>query len=197
MPAPVLVVDDHRTLADLMRLGLDAQADLRCAAVAYSAAEARRIAAAVPFAAAIVDLGLPDADGAQLVGELRQINPDARIVILTAHPRSDLARRAIAAGAQTVLPKTGRLDDVLTAVRSPIVEESPSFADTPLTTRELEVLTLLADGLDVQSIAERLALSLYTVRDHVKAILAKLGVRTQLEAVVAAAHAGIIVLESR
>ena len=97
MPTPVLVVDDHRTFADLMVLGLDAQPDLRCAGVAYGVEQARRLAAAVPYRAAVVDLALPDGDGAELVRELHGHAPDARIVVLTAHPRSDLARRAFEA----------------------------------------------------------------------------------------------------
>ncbi len=196
MPTPVLVVDDHRTFADLMVLGLDAQPDLRCAGVAYGVEQARRLAAAVPYRAAVVDLALPDGDGAELVRELHGHAPDARIVVLTAHPRSDLARRAFEAGASAVLPKRGRLDDVLKALRASGRTPVHPPRD-PLTPRERHVITLLADGADVQGIASSLRLSPFTVRDHVKAILAKLGARTQLEAVVTAARTGIVMLEPR
>jgi DNA-binding NarL/FixJ family response regulator len=194
---PVLVVDDHRTFAELMRLGLNAQPDFECSAVAHTAAEARCVAATVPFAAAIVDLGLPDGDGAALVGDLHRLAPEARIVVLTAHPRSDLARRALAAGARRVLPKQGSLGDVLDALREDGLAPVPPAADDVLSPREREVLALLAEGVDARGIAHRLGLSTYTVRDHIRSILAKLGVHTQLEAVVAAAHAGILLVEPK
>lgn len=197
MPRPVLVIDDHRTFADLMRLALDAQSDLHCAGVAHSVDEGLRAAAAIPCTAAIVDLGLPDGDGTQVVAALRRRTPDARIVVLTAHPRSDLARRALAAGADRVLPKRGRLDEVLLAVREDRRHTPPPSEDVLLTPREREVLSLLAEGLHAQDIAARLSLSLFTVRDHIRSLLAKLDASSQLEAVVAAARAGIIVLEPR
>lgn len=197
MRTPVLVVDDHRTFADLMRLGLDAQRDLECVAVAHTVDQARRAAAAVPFSAAVVDLGLPDGDGARLVAELGCAAPHARIVVLTAHPRSDTARRALACGARRVLPKHGRLDEVLNALRERGPRPTHRTAPQVLSPREQEVIELLAEGLDVRTVANRLNLSVYTVRDHVKAILGKLGARTQLEAIVVAARAGIVLLEPR
>lgn len=195
MPTPVFVVDDHRTLAELIGMSLDAQHDLSCAGVAHSVAEARRLARTVSFGAAVVDLGLSDGDGVTVVEDLRRLVPDAIIVVLTAHPRSDLARRALHAGADHVLPKRGAFDDVLAALRNgaPVGDVIPF--ESPLTAREKEVLTLLARGTDVRRISVMLRLSELTVRDHVKAVLAKLGVRSQLEAVVAATRLGIIVLE--
>lgn len=197
MSLSVVAVDDHRTFAELMRLGLDAQPDIHCVAVAHTAAEARDVARRVNYDAALVDLGLPDGDGADLVGELRRTHPASRIVVLTAHPRSDTARRALAAGANIVLPKQGRLDAVLRALREPAPDAAEPVADGGLSRRQLDVLCLLADGLDVRGIAERLGLSVHTVRDHVKAILAQLGAHTQLEAVVVAVRRGILIWEPR
>ncbi|MFV0532066.1 MAG: response regulator transcription factor [Cumulibacter sp.] len=195
MPTSVLVVDDHQTFADLMRLGLDAQRDIQCVALAHSVTAACRIAATVEFSAAIVDLGLPDGDGAQLVTELHRMAPDARIIVLTAHPRSDLARRALAAGAYRVLPKHGRLDELLIALRERKPRPAPPPGDSVLSPREQEILRLLSQGMDVRGAASHLTLSVYTVRDHVKSILAKLGARTQLEAVVIAARTGMVLME--
>ncbi|MGC4154086.1 MAG: response regulator transcription factor [Propionicimonas sp.] len=197
MSTSVLIVDDHRTFAELLKIGLGAQPDLECAGVAHSVVEATRLADVIAYQAAIVDLGLPDGDGAELVAHLQARAPGARIVVLTAHPRSDRARRALAAGAHAVLPKGGRLDDVLHALRTRIPRQASAEYRDPLTPREREVLSLLADGADVRSIARTLELSPYTVRDHVKAILAKLDARTQLEAVVVAAREGIVLLDPR
>lgn len=194
MPLSVLLVDDHRAFADVMRLALDAQPDLRCVGIAHSAAEADALIATT-FDAAIVDLGLPDGDGATVVEHLLRRSPTARIVVLTAHPRSDLARQALAAGAHRVLPKRGSFDEVLRALREPAGAAPDHPAPHPLTPREREVLGLLARGNDVSGIAGALGLSAYTVRDHVKAILAALGARTQLEAVIVAARSGLVVVE--
>ena len=180
-----------------MRLGLNAQPDFECAAVVHTVAEARSAAATVAFAAAIVDLGLPDGDSAQLVAELLRCVPEARIVVLTAHPRTDIARRALAAGARRVLPKQGRLDDVLDALREPDSSPPPQMTEGVLSPREREVIALLAQGLDTRGVARVLGLSAYTVRGHIKSILAKLGAHSQLEAVIAAAHEGIVLLEPR
>jgi DNA-binding NarL/FixJ family response regulator len=66
-----------------------------------------------------------------------------------------------------------------------------------LSPREREVIALLAQGLDTRGVARVLGLSAYTVRGHIKSILAKLGAHSQLEAVIAAAHEGIVLLEPR
>ncbi len=195
MPTSVVIVDDHRTFADLMRMGIDAEDDLCCVGVAHSLQDARRLATTVPCDAAIIDLALPDGNGAEVVAEIHRASPGARIVILTAHPRSDVARRALAAGAHAVLPKHGSLDDVFAAVRATAPASPPRDEPALLTPREHEVLTLLSQGRDVQAIASHLGLSPHTVRDHVKAILAKFDARTQLEAVMAAARAGVLLLD--
>lgn len=180
-----------------MRERLDAQQDLCCVGVAHSVQGARSIAGAVPFDAAVVDLGLPDGDGTTVVSELRRIAPRAHIVVLTAHPRSDLARRALGGGADRVLPKRGTFSDVLAALRDRAFPASPHGRadEVILTPREREVLALLATGTDVRGAANVMGLSEFTVRDHVKSLLAKLGARSQLEAVITATRVGILLLE--
>ncbi|WP_293782076.1 response regulator transcription factor [uncultured Aeromicrobium sp.] len=197
MPTPVLLVDDHDVLVEALRFALDAHDDLECAAIARSVAEAREAAAQVRFDAVVLDLGLPDGDGTQLIDHLVTCSPQATIVVLTAHPRSDLARRARAAGAHAVLPKQGRLADLLTALRGrPVPHPEVSSADAlSLTQRERDVLHRLAQGSDVRAIARELELSVHTVRDHVKSLLAKFKASSQLEAVVAAARAGVVLME--
>lgn len=194
-PTPVLLIDDHQVFADAVRFALDAQDDLACVGVAASVADAREVAATLTYGAAVVDLGLPDGDGSQLIGHLADCSPGATIIVLTAHPRSDLARRCLAAGAHAVLPKRGRLDDLFAALRDRPHPPAAATPASPLTGRERDVLQQLAGGADVRRIAGCLGLSIHTVRDHVRSLLSKLGARTQLEAVVTATRAGIVVLE--
>lgn len=199
----VLVVDDHRVLADLVAGALDAESDLSCVGVADDAPRALAMAAATRPDVILLDVQLPSADGVALVAELRELLPQARVILLTGHPRHDLERRALESGAAGFLGKDGRLADLLHAVRTaspqrpardPRLAARTAHGDGgwSLTPRELEVLGMLGDGLDVRAISTDLGLSTYTVRDHVKALLAKLGARSQLEAVATAGREGLI-----
>lgn len=200
----VLVVDDHRVFTDVLRLGLDRQPDLRCAAVAHSVHEALAQASAVQFEVAVVDLDLPDGIGLELIGRLRQVRPEARVVVLTALTRPDLAVRALAAGAVAFLGKDGTLDRVLSALRSADADhrmvdgaDRGEAGGVELTQREHEVLRNLGLGLDASQIAQELGISLYTTRDHIKAVIGKLGAHSQLGAVVAGERLGLIRVGSR
>lgn len=185
----VFLVDDHRVFTDLLALGLDASPDLRCRGVAHSIAEARATTPA--YDVAVVDLQLPDGSGLDLVGFLRPV------LLLTAHPHA--ARRAGAAG---VLGKEAPLAEILAAIRrvaaGGAVEPAATWpADAPhLTPRELDVLVELGRGRDAARIAVALGLSLHTVRDHIRALMAKLGVHSQLDAVVTAGRLGLIAVGS-
>lgn len=204
----VLVVDDHRILADLVAGALDAASDLECVGVAEDGPRALTIARATRPDTVLLDVQLPSSDGVALVDELHDLLPGVRVILLTGHPRPDLERRALAAGAVGFLGKDGRLTELLDAVRhasptrparDPRLAARAELADQAwtLTPRELEVLGLLGEGFDVAAIATSLELSTYTVRDYVKAVLAKLGVRSQLEAVTAAGRAGLISVGGR
>ena len=195
------MVDDHRVFTDALRLSLERQEDVSGVTVAHSAGEALARARRTAFDAAIVDLDLPDAPGIDVVSALREIQPGVRVIVLTAYGRPDLAERATAAGAAAFLTKEGTLDRVLTALRTSGPERRPVDAGdagrSDLTHREQDVLRLLGQGQDPSRIATELGISLHTVRGHVKAVMAKLGARSQLGAVVAAHRRGLISVGSR
>jgi DNA-binding NarL/FixJ family response regulator len=208
-PTRVLVVDDHRTFAELLARALDAEPDLTCVGHSLNAEDG--ISAAIRLAPDIVlmDLQLPDRDGISATSELTSRDPELKVLILTAHASPIEMTRAGTAGASGFLAKDGSLDDVLSALRTarrgslilpaavlaeftrPATPARPGPAST-LTPRELEVLGLLGKGLDPRGIAKQLGVSLHTCRGYVKSILAKLGVHSQLEAVVLASRAGLI-----
>ncbi|SDU78592.1 response regulator transcription factor [Jiangella alkaliphila] len=197
----VLVVDDHAVFAEALGLALDAGPGTRCAGVAHGVTDALRLAERTPFDVAIVDHHLPGESGLRLVGPLLETRPAARVVMLTAYPRADLAADALAAGAAAFLAKESPLAEIVAAVRDATPERPvvAALAEPPghggLTPREHEVLRLLAQGHDARHIARTCGLSIHTVRDHIKAVLAKLQARTQLEAVVTAARRGLVDLE--
>lgn len=198
----VLVVDDHRVVADLVAATLDGEPDLECVGVAHDGPRAVELAAATRPDVVLLDVQLPTDDGISVLARLREQDPQVRVILLTAHPRPDLERRALEQGASGFLAKDGRLTAVLEAVRSATPARPARDADLlrrrrsaqvhALTPREQEVLALLGDGYDARTIAARLGLSIHTVRDHVRALLAKLGARTQLEAVATASREGLI-----
>ncbi|GAA1283549.1 DNA-binding response regulator [Planotetraspora silvatica] len=202
-PLPVLLLDDHRVFTESLALSIDFEPDLRCVAAAHTARDGLAKAAAIDFAVAVVDLQLPDARGFDVIAGLRRLRPEARIVVLTAHSRESLAERAIAAGAVAFLGKGAPLARILAAIRSadaahPMVdvERGGAAGRIRLTDREYDVLRELGQGHDAGRIAADLGISLHTTRDHIKGLMAKLGVHTQLDAVVSADRLGLITIGS-
>lgn len=208
----ILVVDDHRTFAELLSRALDAEPDLECVGHAQNAAEALAKVARLDPDVVLMDVHLPDRDGIMITGELLTTHPDLKVLILTAYASVADIQRAAAAGAAGFLAKDGSLSDVLDALRTAragslvlpdglVARLSASgYRDAAarqwrLTPRELEVLRLLGLGRDPRAIAKELGVSLHTCRDHVKRVLAKLGVHSQLEAVVVATRTGLIRLD--
>jgi DNA-binding NarL/FixJ family response regulator len=205
----VLVVDGHQTFAELLGVALRGQPDLRYVGHARNGEQALRLCAELRPDVILLDPELPDADGIAIAEMLRHRQPETRVVILTASNEATLVGRATAAGAAGFLSKNGALGDVLHAVhtahgggmtvstdilarllRSTAPVVGPRGGG--LTAREHEVLELMGSGLDPRAIARRLGISVHTCRGYVKAVLAKLDVHSQLEAVAVATRRGLI-----
>ena len=209
----VLLVDDHLAFRQPLAFLLGREPDLAVVGQAGSLAEARPLLAAADVA--LVDLGLPDGDGADLIRELRAANPGARAVVLTASSDGTDAGRAVEAGAAGVLHKARPVAEIVAALRrlgageallAPAAavallrqagerrarDRAAEAAIGRLTPRELEVLAALADGLSDKEIADRLQVRLETVRTHMVNLLAKLGVDTRLQALVVGLRHGLV-----
>jgi DNA-binding NarL/FixJ family response regulator len=111
----VMLVDDHPHFRDLMGIVLNSQADMKLVAQAGSLAEARTHAARFKCDVAVLDLGLPDGDGADLIADLRRVDPEIRVLILSAS--LDTASFERAGDADEILDKLAPLDEVLGTVR--------------------------------------------------------------------------------
>lgn len=216
----VMLVDDHAASREPLAFMLDREPDLEVVAEAASLAEGREMLEDASFRVdlALIDLDLPDGDGAELIGALHAANPRAVAMALTHFTEQEPLTRAIEAGAAGVLHKSASISEVLEAVRrlrdgehllSPpeVLEairlgaqgrrleiEARGALDS-LTPREREVLQALAKGLNDREIADNLHISSGTVRTHINGILAKLGVHSRLQAVVFAVRHGAVKID--
>ena len=209
----VVAVDDHRSFSEALGLAVDLQLDLRFVGVASTAEEGLGLIAKERPDVAIIDVVLPDADGIEVTRRARELSPATRVVVLTARADIAVMARAAAAGAAGFVSKTRPVAEILAAIRAAgegeiSLDRSTLSAllvrleagDGPdgdltkarLTPRELEVLGLLGEGLNVQEIASLLSLSVHTCRGSVKSILSKLEVHSQLEAVIKASRQGLL-----
>ncbi len=113
----VMLVDDHPDFRDLMVTLLESQPDLEVVAQAGTMAEARSRAATSSFDVVVLDLGLPDGNGADLIGELREASPGAAVLIMSASLHPTNIEKAIRQGADEVLDKLASPKEVVDTVR--------------------------------------------------------------------------------
>lgn len=113
----IMLVDDHPEFRNLMVELLEGQPDLEVTAQAGSLAEARSRAAAAKFDVVVLDLGLPDGNGADLIGELHEANPEGSVLIMSASLHPTNIERAMRAGAAEVLDKLSSPKEVIGTVR--------------------------------------------------------------------------------
>jgi PAS domain S-box-containing protein len=205
--ARIMLVEDHASFRQAVASVFEREPDFTVVGQAGSLAEAHRMLGAKPVDVAIIDLALPDGYGGELIKDLRDANPGAMALVLSASLDHAETARAVESGAASVLHKSVELDEVVNAVRRVRAGEtllSPEevvqllrFASSrreheyearqaiaQLTPREREVLQALAEGLDGPEIARQLRISIPTERNHVASILAKLGVHSRLQALV-------------
>jgi DNA-binding NarL/FixJ family response regulator len=203
----VLVVDDHRTFADLLSGALSASG-MNCLGTATSASQAVAMARDLQPDVVVMDIQMPGQDGLSATRRIREVAPQSVVAVVTAHRDPDWVVRAAQAGASAYIPKDGSLDellDVLSRVRPGQMLVAPStFAggrparvpaeERPplLTRRELEVLECMGSGMAAKAIARLLGITVETCRGYMKSLHAKLGVRSQLEAVIKAQRLGLI-----
>lgn len=134
---------------------------------------------------AVVDLQLPGIDGIEACEQLMKACPKVRCMILTSHARPGYLKRALETGISGFMPKTISADELARAVRtlaeggrvvdSGLAADAIATGDSPLTTREADVLQLVIDGSPVADIAERLHLARGTVRNYLSSAQMKLG----------------------
>jgi NarL family two-component system response regulator LiaR len=195
----VLVVDDHTMVRRGLATFLKVFDDLEMAGEAASGQEAIQLCAELQPDVVLMDMVMPDMDGATTTRLIRKQSPLVQVLTLTSFKEEALVQSALQAGAIGYLLKDVSADDLAQAIRaahagrstlSPEAAQAlahatlkPPEPGISLTERELEVLALLVEGLNNTQIAARLTVSSSTVKSHVSNILAKLGVASRTEAV--------------
>jgi DNA-binding NarL/FixJ family response regulator len=211
----VLVADDQALVRAGFRAILEAQEDLEVDGEAADGGEAVTIAREVRPDVVLMDVRMPGVDGIEATRRLVLDGDAPRILMLTTFDLDEYVYEAMKAGASGFLLKDAPRDQLVGAVRTvaagdallapalvrrlieDFVRRPPPGARSPtdlggLTERELEVLALIARGLANAEIAAQLFLSEATVRTHVSHILAKLGLRDRVQAVVLAYETGLV-----
>ena len=211
----VLIVDDH----ELVRTGvtglLASAADIDVLGEAGSCKEAVQQARRLTPDVILLDVRMPDGDGLGVVEALKRESPKSSVIVLTAYEDLDYLARAVAVGAAGYVLKGVRRADLVSAIHAaatgasfidrellPVLMQRISAASPAhsarlddkaggLTRREVEVLHLIVEGLSNKEIAERLRISLDTVKSHVQHVIQKLGVSDRTQAAVFAMRKGL------
>ncbi len=198
-PIRVLIVDDHAVVRSGLAAFLLAFDDLELAGEASSGAEAVRLCSHFQPDVVLMDLVMPEMDGATATRAIRQACPQIQVVALTSFKEEELVQGALQAGAIGYLLKNVSAEELADAIRKAhagrptlateaaqaLIRAStkPPSPGHDLSNREREVLTLMVKGLNNSQIAERLVVSQSTAKFHVSSILSKLGVASRTEAV--------------
>jgi DNA-binding NarL/FixJ family response regulator len=214
----LLLVDGHIAFRELLAFRLAQEPDFRVVAEAGSLAEIRQVLSRGAVDVALVELALAHGRSVALIRELRMLNPEARVVVLTASEDRHAHAVAVAAGASGVVSKSSHAAEIIAAIRKlcagdvlvtpreaidlfRLVDQQREAERTAhrlvaqLTPRERQLLPLLAEGLDDAAMAERLGISHKTVRNYMVHILDKFNVDSRLQALVLAARHGLVTLE--
>jgi DNA-binding NarL/FixJ family response regulator len=205
----VLIVDDHAVVREGLRTFLELQDGIAVAGEAADGEQAIMQAEALRPDVVLMDLVMPRLDGVGAMRELRRRLPDTRVIVLTSFAEDERLLPAIQAGAAGYLLKNVAPAELARAVRAAHAGEAlldpviaarlvdaiaqPAGEPAPerLTTREQEVLALIARGYSNKRIARELGIAEKTVKTHVGHVLAKLGVTDRTQAAVHAVRMGL------
>lgn len=215
MQVRVLLADAHSLFREALSAALAGQPDLAVVAEAEDGLEAVGEATRMEPEVAVLDADLPNCEGVRAARLIRERVPGCRVVLLAAEEEQDTLADAINAGVNAYLTKASPLADLVDAIRAVhrgdtlvparmlgglldrLVNRRREQSDAVrrmgrLTPREREVLALLAQGGDNDSIARDLVISPQTARTHIQNVLVKLGVHSRLEAAAVAIRNGLL-----
>jgi NarL family two-component system response regulator LiaR len=212
----VLIADDHPVVREGLRGLITSEPGMEVVGEAADGFEAVEKARSLQPDVILLDLMMPRMSGLEAIGEIKRENPEARILVITSFAEDNKVFPAIKTGALGYLLKDSSPQQLLQAIREVSRGESslhPTIArklireisrpsdlppaEKPLTSREVEVLQLVATGLSNQEIAENLVVSERTVRNHVSNILTKLHLANRTQAALYALREGLASLDTK
>lgn len=214
-PITVLIVEDHRLMVEGLSSLLAEVAEIKVVGTAGTVREAVDAAGTLRPQVVLMDFRLPDGNGAEAAQRIRQEHAEVAVLFLSADVSDDAMMRAVDAGACGYVSKGASAEELTNAIRRagegefllPAATMSRLLArqrearhtqaqrdrlEEELTSREREVLRMMAAGLDNYDIADKLGIGYGTVRSHVRGVLEKLGARSRLQAVAMARESGLI-----
>jgi two-component system, NarL family, nitrate/nitrite response regulator NarL len=206
----VVVADDHPIYREGMVRAIGERPDLELVGEAVGGREALAEIERLRPDVALLDIQMPDLDGVKVLNAVRRDGLEVQILLLSAHLGHELAYKAVAAGARGYLSKQAAREEICDAIvavarggtafapevqaglATELHERERAVRGPTLTTREREVLRLVAEGRSAPQIGERIHLSPATVKSHLQAIYEKLGVAERAAAVAEAMRRGLL-----
>ncbi len=211
----ILIADDHKVVRDGLKVFLGPQANLEVVGEARDGAEAASLAECLRPEIILMDLIMPGMDGIEATRMIRQKNLPCQVIVLTSSAEDESVIAAVRAGAMGYLLKDASPEELRAAIQdvyaggsalpphiaSKVLRElnrpeSKPAASSALTGREIEVLKMVAYGQTNQEIANRLVISVWTVRTHLTSILTKLHLENRTQAALFALREGLARLEA-
>ncbi len=208
MAIRILIVEDQRIVREGLRAVLEDEGEIAIVGEAANGQEAIDLFARLKPDVVLMDLQMPIVDGPEATRRIRELAPDAHILVLTTYATDEFIFKALRAGARGYLLKDASVDELMAAIRTVhagqtllapavaarLVIGVSSGGPEPLTPRELEVLRLMGQGRSNAEIADMLAIAPRTAKVHVQNILSKLGATNRTEAVSIAVRQNLISL---
>lgn len=193
LPIKVLIADDHRLFRTGFARMLSADPRFEVVGEARDGAEAVDQAAASKPDVVLMDLHMPDINGAEAVRLLKAEAPDVNVLIVSAYPDGPMLTTALANGASGYVSKDVALEEVASRIIEATHSRRPRLRvrRADLSDREMHVLKQVAAGLSNKQIASRLGISEKTVRNHLSRVFNKLRATNRTEAVMTAIRVGI------
>jgi DNA-binding NarL/FixJ family response regulator len=196
-PARIILADDHALIVAAMRMMIERIDGLAVVAEAYNGRDAVALARTHRPDLVIMDISMKDLNGIEATAQIKQSQPETRVMILSSHTSEDFVRRAIKAGAEGYMVKdalAAELPAAIAAIMQGNTYLSPSISrhvmsglrepaergDSPLdalTARQREILQLVAEGKSTKEIARSLEVSIKTIETHRAALMERLGIR--------------------
>jgi DNA-binding NarL/FixJ family response regulator len=207
----VLIVDDHPVTRDGLRTAFNLADEIEVVGEAASGEEAINVVAETKPDIVFMDVRMPGMNGIQATRQIRENNPDTKIILFTIDESRASVAEAIQAGVSGYLLKDASVGELINAARQAMagkavihpsltqafIEEvqlvdRPSSPEAPLSPREVEILQKIAYGATTKEVADQLGISFHTVKTHLERIFEKLGANDRAQAVAIAIRQGLV-----